>query len=143
MSIIRICCLYSVTRDEKFRILIKQSLIELSEEYENLFNTLAIFGDDVKIPLSLLEAYWNKSEEDVEQIVQKFDRMYLVETVTLPATRSALEVKSFGRSCTPDTIANDIQTYCLLKYHYCSYLSQGLSLETKRSMHCRLIRSYE
>lgn len=131
-----------MTRDESFCILIKQSLIELSEDYENLFNTLAIFGNDVKIPLSLLEAYWNKSEEEVERIVQKFDRMYLVETVTLPATRSVREAKAFGRSCTAES-ASDVQTYCLLKYHYCSYLSLGLTPEKRRSMHGRLIRSYE
>lgn len=94
-----------------------------------LFHSLAIFGDNIKIPLTLLQAYWRKSETAVEQIVRKFDRLYLVETVMLPAA-------------VPDSTADE-QTFCLLKYHYCSYLSNEWSENNKQLFHQKLLLSYE
>lgn len=117
------------TSNESFRIIIWQSLTDLPEEYEQLFHSLAIFGDNIKIPLSLLQAYWQKSESEVEQIVRKFDRLYLVETVTLPAASG-------------DPTA-DVQMFCLLKYHYCSYLSNELTETEKLRYHNKLLISYE
>lgn len=64
--------------------------------------------------------YWNINEIQVQNVVQKFDRLFLVETVINPQ-----------------------QTFCSLQYHYCSYLSHEVSDEEKREMHRQLVDCYQ
>lgn len=65
----------------------------------------------------------------MEQIVRKFDRLYLAETVMQPAA-------------TADSPA-DVQMFCLLKYHYCSYLANEWSEHNKQLFHQKLLHSYK
>lgn len=115
------------TRHDPLRKIIEQSICDLPDGYAQLFYSLAIFGDNVKIPLSLLQAYWGKSRPDVEQIVQKLDRLYLVERI-------------YGQ-CAHD--ATDEREFCLLKYHYYSFLSHYHTDAEMQQMHRKLIQSYE
>lgn len=108
------------TQYDSFRVVIKQSLCELPQLAGELFRSLTIFGDNVKIPLSLLQRYWDMTEAKVQEMVRKFDRLYLVETVVMQQ-----------------------QVFCSLQYHYSSYLSHEVSEEKKRLMHRKLVDCYK
>lgn len=109
------------TSHDSFRVVIEQALNSLSvltEQDLKYFYSLAIFGENAKIPLSLLQRYWSKSESDVEEMVHSFDRLYLVD------------------------IVKQRPTFCTLQYHYWSYLSHNVDQSTKRAMHKELVNCY-
>lgn len=102
------------------RAVIEQSLCDLPDVEKILFQSLVIFGDNVRIPLSLLQLYWNKTAAEVEQIVEKFDRLYIV--------------------CIDKTSP---RISCSLQYLYCSYLSYDVKPDIQIKMHRELIESYK
>lgn len=67
----------------------------------------------------MLQLYWSKSAIEVENIVTKFDKFYLLEK------------------------HNFLVQQCSLPFHYYSYLAQVVSDEEKKQMHCQLVQSYK
>lgn len=109
------------TCNDSFRVVIEQSLNSLNVLTPldlKLFYSLAIFDENAKIPLSLLQTYWDMSEAEVERRVSGFDRLYLVDTV------------------------KQHSTFCKLQYHYWSYLSHTFNKMRKREMHQKLVECY-
>lgn len=68
-----------------------------------------------------MQKYWNKSQEEVEKIVNKLDKMYLVEANFL--TNNSM--------------------VCLLKYHNYSYLTNHTTDAEKFEMHRKVIDCYK
>lgn len=110
------------TCNDAFRVVIEQSLHSLSvltTDDMKFFKSLAIFDENAKIPLSLLQKLWNKSESEVETRIKEFDRLYLVNILKLKPT------------------------FCTLQYHYWSYLSHHITDFEKREMHQKLVQCYK
>lgn len=69
--------------------------------------------------LKVLELYWGRHNTDVEEIVRKLDKLYLLQTHII-----------------------DGQMYCSLHYHYYSYLTNYIDAIKKQKMHKALVDSY-
>lgn len=67
----------------------------------------------------VLKRYWDLSLSKVEETVQRFDKLYLLETITV-----------------------DGEMYCSLHYHYYSYLKSHVSSCEKVKMHRTLVNNY-
>lgn len=67
----------------------------------------------------MLQRYWGRSKSDVEAIIERLDKLYLLERVI-----------------------SDNQIYCSLHYHYYSYLTNLISAKDKEKMHAKLVDSY-
>lgn len=72
--------------------------------------------------MQVLEKYWNRQKFEVEEIVQRLDKLYLLE-------------------CNMGEI-NDDEIYCSLHYHYYSYLTNLINSKEKQRMHAKLVESY-
>lgn len=68
----------------------------------------------------VLQKYWNHPKSEVEEIIQRLDKLYLLERVII-----------------------DGEIYCSLHYHYYSYLTNLISGEDKQRMHAKLVESYQ
>lgn len=68
----------------------------------------------------VLQKYWQlPSRSEVEEIIQRLDKLYLLECVII-----------------------DGEIYCSLHYHYYFYLTNLVSAEMKQNMHATLVKSY-
>lgn len=74
----------------------------------------------VMFSTQVLQKYWSRSKSDVEEIIQRLDKLYLLESIVI-----------------------DGEIYCSLHYHYYSYLTNLIDVEEKQSMHTKLIGSYQ
>ncbi|KAJ6647516.1 Apoptotic protease-activating factor 1 [Pseudolycoriella hygida] len=110
--------------DTEYHKLIKQSLMDLSHEDGHMFRSLVIFPNDVNIPASLLQLYWGKSEREVEEIIKKFDKLYLVDKGIM-------------------NVSNNDVLACSLQYHYYSYLQNIVPQDEKTKMHLELLNCYK
>lgn len=71
--------------------------------------------------LQLLQLYWGKSEREVEEIIKKFDKLYLVEK---------------------GLIKNEMLA-CSLQYHYYSFLKNEVPIAEKTKMHLDVVKCYK
>lgn len=71
------------------------------------------------ISIQVLQKYWNCQKSEVEEIIQRFDKLYLLERIII-----------------------DGEIYCYLHYHYYSYLTNLIDAQKKQRMHAKLVKSY-
>ena len=78
------------TRQQAVKKTLGLSIAQLSEEEQARFEELAVFPEDVAIPLTTLELYWARTggldELDTESLCDRLNRLSLVLTFD-PATR--------------------------------------------------------
>lgn len=111
---------YQVREDEIPSIAIEQTLKQLSEDMQECYRMLVIFTDNVNIPIKVLELYWDRSKEDTEAIVIKFQKNSLLETSYV-----------------------DNEMVCSMHYLYYAYLLKLITKPMITSWHCKLVENYD